>query len=123
MFSFLYFFFFNATATTEIYTLSLHDALPISVRLARVRSRTGYLQLESECSKRRSHSGRTGSDRGLVCYANQPGPSKVLDKTYKTYIDPSWPTQNSVAYNFYQDAGHLGSAAFVRLGAKLYLDI
>src|SRR2546430_12556034 len=25
-------FFFNDTATTEIYTLSLHDALPISVR-------------------------------------------------------------------------------------------
>src|SRR5689334_25123297 len=25
-------FFFNYTATTEIYTLSLHDALPISVR-------------------------------------------------------------------------------------------
>src|SRR6267142_1095985 len=27
---FLCFFFFNDTATTEIYTLSLHDALPIS---------------------------------------------------------------------------------------------
>src|SRR3712207_8234720 len=27
----LFFFFFNDTATTEIYTLSLHDALPISV--------------------------------------------------------------------------------------------
>src|SRR5690554_7146208 len=27
---FSYFFFFNDTATTEIYTLSLHDALPIS---------------------------------------------------------------------------------------------
>src|SRR2546430_8622727 len=27
----LYFFFFNDTATTEIYTLSLHDALPICV--------------------------------------------------------------------------------------------
>src|SRR2546428_12625299 len=26
-----FFFFFNDTATTEIYTLSLHDALPISV--------------------------------------------------------------------------------------------
>src|SRR5438034_8761351 len=26
-----FFFFFNATATTEIYTLSLHDALPISL--------------------------------------------------------------------------------------------
>src|SRR5438477_4037164 len=27
-----FFFFFNDTATTEIYTLSLHDALPISAR-------------------------------------------------------------------------------------------
>src|SRR2546430_11327334 len=26
----MFFFFFNDTATTEIYTLSLHDALPIS---------------------------------------------------------------------------------------------
>jgi len=26
---FCFFFFFNDTATTEIYTLSLHDALPI----------------------------------------------------------------------------------------------
>src|SRR3989454_12693822 len=30
--SFFFFFFYNDTATTEIYTLSLHDALPISVR-------------------------------------------------------------------------------------------
>src|SRR6266487_7133950 len=29
---FYFFFFFNDTATTEIYTLSLHDALPISDR-------------------------------------------------------------------------------------------
>src|SRR5258705_13074656 len=42
MFSFMYtylllrlfsFFFFNDTATTEIYTLSLHDALPICIDL------------------------------------------------------------------------------------------
>src|SRR2546430_8592101 len=32
MFSLFSFFFFNDTATTEIYTLSLHDALPISTR-------------------------------------------------------------------------------------------
>src|SRR6266487_6441893 len=31
------FFFFNDTATTEIYTLSLHDALPIPVREVRPR--------------------------------------------------------------------------------------
>src|SRR5712664_4945618 len=30
--SVLFFFFFNDTATTEIYTLSLHDALPILQR-------------------------------------------------------------------------------------------
>src|SRR2546427_13127952 len=28
-----FFFFFNDTATTEIYTLSLHDALPISAQM------------------------------------------------------------------------------------------
>src|SRR2546422_11480838 len=30
---FSFFFFFNDTATTEIYTLSLHDALPISTEI------------------------------------------------------------------------------------------
>src|SRR2546429_7072608 len=29
-----HFFFFNDTATTEIYTLSLHDALPISLQFS-----------------------------------------------------------------------------------------
>src|SRR2546422_8119693 len=37
----LLFFFFNDTATTEIFTLSLHDALPISL----VERKTGYLAL------------------------------------------------------------------------------
>src|SRR2546422_5453245 len=32
MLDFFYFFFFNDTATTEIYTLSLHDALPICLQ-------------------------------------------------------------------------------------------
>src|SRR3712207_8157844 len=32
----MYFFFFNDTATTEIYTLSLHDALPILLKLERL---------------------------------------------------------------------------------------
>src|SRR3712207_7066014 len=31
--TYVFFFFFNDTATTEIYTLSLHDALPISPAL------------------------------------------------------------------------------------------
>src|SRR3712207_7704833 len=35
------FFFFNDTATTEIYTLSLHDALPISLIFSRSIHRAG----------------------------------------------------------------------------------
>src|SRR6266540_7134436 len=38
---FFFFFFFNDTATTEIYTLSLHDALPVSSTTP-VRTRTGW---------------------------------------------------------------------------------
>src|SRR5467141_1003084 len=34
---FFFFFFFNDTATTEIYTLSLHDALPIPPELSQPR--------------------------------------------------------------------------------------
>src|SRR3989440_11682724 len=37
------FFFFNDTATTEIYTLSLHDALPISVPVAQAKRRVPQL--------------------------------------------------------------------------------
>src|SRR2546428_9371895 len=36
------FFFFNDTATTEIYTLSLHDALPISLPLVLILLIVGY---------------------------------------------------------------------------------
>src|SRR5258707_3011076 len=39
-----FFFFFNDTATTEIYTLSLHDALPISFQLA-LRPRSSLTRL------------------------------------------------------------------------------
>src|SRR5256885_5568609 len=39
-----FFFFFNDTATTEIYTLSLHDALPISIQWSiRTRSNSGTI--------------------------------------------------------------------------------
>src|SRR2546430_7822639 len=49
------FFFFNDTATTEIYTLSLHDALPISPRWNRRQSSPlgRNHQQEAVCSARR----------------------------------------------------------------------
>src|SRR2546427_9928502 len=40
------FFFFNDTATTEIYTLSLHDALPISLAQDPARHLRGVERLE-----------------------------------------------------------------------------
>src|SRR5258705_3421249 len=52
------FFFFNDTATTEIYTLSLHDALPICPRQGR---QAGDLQLESRPEHRLPR-----GDRALV---------------------------------------------------------
>src|SRR2546421_8739343 len=42
--SMLIFFFFNDTATTEIYTLSLHDALPILVPPSRMATATSRIR-------------------------------------------------------------------------------
>src|SRR2546428_4936372 len=43
------FFFFNDTATTEIYTLSLHDALPISLQRS---GGSWYGHLRAHCRRR-----------------------------------------------------------------------
>src|SRR5256885_16593310 len=42
MLSIFFFFFFNDTATTEIYTLSLHDALPILRGMGREAARVAH---------------------------------------------------------------------------------
>src|SRR6266853_2278189 len=62
-------FFFNDTATTEIYTLSLHDALPISrIRSCRIRRRPscrkGPLQ-----RRRDRKSTRLNSSHSQISYA------------------------------------------------------
>src|SRR2546421_8608662 len=48
-----FFFFFNDTATTEIYTLSLHDALQISYAVF--------------CLKKKKHTSQLQSRSDLVC--------------------------------------------------------
>src|SRR2546429_4335805 len=75
--SFFFFFFFNDTATTEIYTLSLHDALPILVNAhgaisarARMSSMlTQRIRLEAEGVAFRSeeHTSELQSRLHLVC--------------------------------------------------------
>src|SRR5438874_12381133 len=71
--AFFFFFFFNDTATTEIYTLSLHDALPIwNHAVDNGRARTG-IRLEprrrARCGPGRSeeHTSELQSRRDLVC--------------------------------------------------------
>src|SRR5260370_35056729 len=65
------FFFFNDTATTEIYTLSLHDALPIyrDVKRWRHRGEARRGPLRDLGSPRRSeeHTSELQSHLNLVC--------------------------------------------------------
>src|SRR2546430_4589231 len=66
------FFFFNDTATTEIYTLSLHDALPICSRRqsrARRAGRSTRPALPGSNTPRRSeeHTSELQSQSNLVC--------------------------------------------------------
>src|SRR3712207_9335998 len=56
-----FFFFFNDTATTEIYTLSLHDALPILVRRGRAAARDGR---HRQLAPLQPCSSRAGDGRG-----------------------------------------------------------
>src|ERR1041385_9386817 len=62
-----FFFFFNDTATTEIYTLSLHDALPIC-RLAW--KRLPIPRADAPCRARSDRkSTRLNSSHGYISYA------------------------------------------------------
>src|SRR2546425_11875022 len=63
------FFFFNDTATTEIYTLSLHDALPIWRRLERAR----LLHQHAVAEGSRDHGARRRGPDVLVAAARIAG--------------------------------------------------
>src|SRR5258706_12502233 len=96
-----FFFFFNDTATTEIYTLSLHDALPISGfaagtsvkdgkfaegpkrNLATIRFRTP----EANCREIRSeeHTSELQSLTNLVCRLLLEKKKKKTCTAYHTY--------------------------------------
>src|SRR5208283_5624360 len=61
-----FFFFFNDTATTEIYTLSLHDALPIFAFHARRRLVLGWPGPVSD-ARSEEHTSELQSHHDLVC--------------------------------------------------------
>src|SRR5256885_9856290 len=67
-----FFFFFNDTATTEIYTLSLHDALPICFSLVKNPLHKGALRNMADALKPASidrKSTRLNSSHLVISYA------------------------------------------------------
>src|SRR3954462_13230420 len=79
------FFFFNDTATTEIYTLSLHDALP-TYRLQshdNLVSRRRHTRLSCDWSRSEEHTSELQSHDHLVCRL-------LLEKTRTSSQTPNW---------------------------------
>src|SRR3712207_8321559 len=84
-------FFFNDTATTEIYTLSLHDALPISSTMQRigrssaaVGQQAQHREPDEEEIRRRS---RAKAERRVQCVSLWGG--QVLEDRKSTRLNSS----------------------------------
>src|SRR2546430_4182089 len=80
---FFTFFFFNDTATTEIYTLSLHDALPISRRQRSTTAAPGRVSSAPSIrptprTRSEEHTSELQSQSNLVCRL-------LLEKKKTTY--------------------------------------
>src|SRR2546430_11435926 len=93
------FFFFNDTATTEIYTLSLHDALPIclprrSCAVARSTVRNGTRPGCWIASRSEEHTSELQSQSNLVCRL-------LLEKkkySLRGRLVWTWTTRSTVTY-------------------------
>src|SRR5436309_10075822 len=88
----VYFFFFNDTATTEIYTLSLHDALPICRGFDRLRYRRHTKGVSCPWTRSEEHTSELQSRENLVCRL-------LLEKKKKTTNPHNENTNSSSTYN------------------------
>src|SRR2546429_1583592 len=73
------FFFFNDTATTEIYTLSLHDALPISCCPTSTTTTRSCVTSRVASGRSEEHTSELQSRLHLVCRL-------LLEKKNKTHL-------------------------------------
>src|SRR5258708_31732924 len=94
----IFFFFFNDTATTEIYTLSLHDALPIYVSEAGGEEHGEELIFTNCLVQRRDrseeHTSELQSPDHLVC--------RLLLEKKKQHVDPNALSQIGHSFSFVQ---------------------
>src|SRR5690348_17899316 len=102
-----YFFFFVNPATTQVYTLSLHDALPISCRpdaepgasfSGTMPTALPALRWPSACSRSEEHTSELQSPVHLVC-------RPLLEKKKKT---PSSSSQQILTHEVGKSFSHLG---------------
>src|SRR3712207_7601428 len=77
----MFFFFFNDTATTEIYTLSLHDALPISPS-SRTTSVASRASERRRTGPRRSGASRTTFSAVLAPTRSEEHTSELQSRQY-----------------------------------------
>src|SRR2546425_8757967 len=113
-FTFLFscFFFFNDTATTEIYTLSLHDALPISDQSADVPERgrrnhdvVGQAHGHADLPRSEEHTSELQSLAYLVCRLLLEKKKKHVDSTklvpVRLFLIPAVGSQALTSYTLY----------------------
>src|SRR2546430_6310120 len=94
------FFFFNDTATTEIYTLSLHDALPISSSAGVLAggfssantSQAPALRFALELDRSEEHTSELQSQSNLVCRLLLEK-KKTINRTYYPSTRPDYLSQ------------------------------
>src|SRR5438552_12855753 len=81
---FFFFFFFNDPATTEIYTLSLHDALPISLvaRISPPWSRSSTAWRSWSPTRSEEHTSELQSPDHLVCRLLLEKKKKIMTKSH-----------------------------------------
>src|SRR6266705_755059 len=105
-----WFFFFNDTATTEIYTLSLHDALPISIgstcagSMPRAAAMRRTLRSRSE-----EHTSELQSPYDLVCRLLLEKKKKTGDPVLSGNMIPREISMNQVL-----PSGHLQERVLIR---------
>src|SRR5438132_8980726 len=96
------FFFFNDTATTEIYTLSLHDALPISDCPSLFRCHhlaTGREPDSGVLPKRDRKSTRLNSSHTVISYAVFCLKKKKKKKKQKIFTKKKYKTKYRIIQN------------------------
>src|SRR5437899_7251153 len=106
--SFSFFFFFNDTATTEIYTLSLHDALPIfspnieNLQALASRSESCRPRLPADRKSTRLNSSHLGISYAVFCLKKKKIILKIHTSDYPilNYLI----TQNGSAKSTYRRA-------------------